>query len=115
MYKCCDSRGVKFAMQAISVFRNAHVEHPALLGLCYIVVETSVDHNYISIVCNCFQLQVRVFAKVPAGHRKIVVATNVAETSITIDDVAFVIDSGRVKEMRYFLLFAMSNRQPCLT
>ena len=40
------------------------------------------------------------FDKVPADVRKIVVATNVAETSITIDDVGCVIDTGRVKAMR---------------
>jgi ATP-dependent RNA helicase DHX57 len=34
-------------------------------------------------------------------RQKVVVATNVAETSITIDDVVCVIDSGIAKEMRY--------------
>ncbi|KAL3157309.1 hypothetical protein ABBQ38_001539 [Trebouxia sp. C0009 RCD-2024] len=45
--------------------------------------------------------QVRVFERLAGGMRKVVVATNVAETSITIDDVGFVIDTGRVKEMSY--------------
>ncbi|KAH6649156.1 P-loop containing nucleoside triphosphate hydrolase protein [Truncatella angustata] len=45
--------------------------------------------------------QKRVFAKPPPGKRKVVVATNVAETSITIDDIVAVIDTGKVKETSY--------------
>lgn len=43
----------------------------------------------------------QVFKRPPQGCRKIVLATNIAETSITIDDVAFVVDSCRVKEKTY--------------
>lgn len=37
----------------------------------------------------------------PPGVRKIVLATNIAETGVTIPDVVYVIDSGKVKENRY--------------
>ena len=39
------------------------------------------------------------FAAAPEGARKCILSTNIAETSVTIDGVRFVADSGRAKEM----------------
>ena len=49
------------------------------------------------------------FSTPPKGVRKVVMATNIAETSITIDDVVFVIDAGRVRETRYDPVTRMSS------
>ena len=55
-----------------------------------------------------------VFTRPPKGIRKVVLATNIAETAITIDDVAFVVDTGRMKENRYDPLKRMSSLEDCL-
>ena len=55
-----------------------------------------------------------VFTRPPKGVRKIVLATNIAETAITIDDVSFVVDVGRMKENRYDPLKRMSSLEDCL-
>ncbi|KAI4197461.1 MAG: hypothetical protein LQ350_005900 [Teloschistes chrysophthalmus] len=45
--------------------------------------------------------QRRVFPPPPRGKRKVIAATNVAETSITIEDIVVVIDCGKVKETSF--------------
>ncbi|CAL1270973.1 unnamed protein product [Larinioides sclopetarius] len=42
-------------------------------------------------------LQAKIFQKAPDGVRKCVVATNIAETSLTVDGIMFVVDSGYCK------------------
>ncbi|RLN74304.1 hypothetical protein BBJ28_00005635 [Nothophytophthora sp. Chile5] len=46
------------------------------------------------------QEQQRIFQRRP-GVVRVIAATNIAETSLTIDDVKVVIDTGRVKQMRH--------------
>ncbi|XP_052107952.1 DExH-box ATP-dependent RNA helicase DExH5, mitochondrial isoform X2 [Arachis duranensis] len=52
----------------------------------------------------------RLIFEEPEGVRKIVLATNIAETSITINDIVFVLDCGKEKESSYDAL----NNTPCL-
>ncbi|WZZ45797.1 hypothetical protein YC2023_042056 [Brassica napus] len=47
------------------------------------------------------QVTVRVFSPPPPNCRRFIVATNIAETSLTVDGVVYVIDSGYVKQRQY--------------
>lgn len=47
------------------------------------------------------EVQAHVFVAAPEGCRRCVVATNIAETSITIDGIAYVVDSGKCKEKSF--------------
>jgi len=46
-------------------------------------------------------LQAKIFQKAPDGMRKCVVATNIAETSLTLDGIKYVVDSGYCKMKVY--------------
>lgn len=48
-----------------------------------------------------YDLQKKIFEPTPPNARKVVLATNIAETSITIDGIQYVIDCGYVKENVY--------------
>ena len=43
-------------------------------------------------------MQAKIFEPTPAGSRKMILATNIAETSLTIDNIIYVIDSGLSKQ-----------------
>uniref|UniRef100_A0A0E0FU33 RNA helicase n=2 Tax=Oryza nivara TaxID=4536 RepID=A0A0E0FU33_ORYNI len=45
--------------------------------------------------------QLRVFQDIPDGERLVVVATNVAETSLTIPGIKYVVDTGKQKVKKY--------------
>lgn len=53
--------------------------------------------------------QSKVFEKPPEGTRLCVVSTNVAETSLTIPNIKYVIDSGRVKTRLYDKVTGVSS------
>jgi ATP-dependent RNA helicase DHX37/DHR1 len=53
--------------------------------------------------------QLRVFDPPPDGSRLIVVATNVAETSLTIPGIRYVFDCGRAKEKKYDLVTGVQS------
>ena len=53
----------------------------------------------------------RIFDPAPPGSRKVVIATNIAETSITIDGIYYVVDPGFVKQTAYDAKLGMDRLQ----
>ncbi|NXX51613.1 DHX33 helicase, partial [Tricholaema leucomelas] len=48
-----------------------------------------------------YSQQLRVFQAAPKGCRKVILSTNIAETSITIPRIKYVVDTGMVKAKKY--------------
>nr|CAI5834058.1 unnamed protein product [Callosobruchus analis] len=46
-------------------------------------------------------MQAKIFEPTPPGARKVILATNIAETSLTIDNIIYVIDPGFVKQNHF--------------
>ena len=52
-------------------------------------------------ILNVLEKQMEIFDLTPNGSRKVVFATNIAETSLTIEGIMYVVDSGKVKQSNY--------------
>ncbi|KAH9891943.1 P-loop containing nucleoside triphosphate hydrolase protein [Cubamyces lactineus] len=59
--------------------------------------------------------QSKIFSPTPSGMRKCILATTIAETSITIPGIKYVIDTGKCKEKRYVARHAGSGYDTLLT
>ncbi|KAJ4838247.1 Pre-mRNA-splicing factor ATP-dependent RNA helicase DEAH1 [Turnera subulata] len=57
------------------------------------------------------ELQAKIFEPTPHGARKVVLATNIAETSLTIDGIKYVIDPGFCKIKSYSAKTGMESLQ----
>lgn len=59
------------------------------------------------------EMQARVFSDPPEGLRRIVVATNLAETSVTVPGIVYVIDPGKTKRKDYDADTGMESLAVC--
>lgn len=75
--------------EEISFMERALLNSPATAA----TYEIALLHSRLSA-----QEQRRAFMTPPHGKRKLVLATNIAETSLTIEDVVFVVDCGKSKQ-----------------
>ena len=55
--------------------------------------------------------QARIFERPPVGGRKVVLGTNIAETSLTVDGICYVIDTGFCKQKSYNARRGMESLQ----
>lgn len=67
------------------------------------------DYKVYLLHSSILQMQQEVFVNLGPGKRKIILATNIAETSITIPDVVYVVDSSKHREMQYDRARSISN------
>ena len=57
------------------------------------------------------EMQTKIFEPAPPGSRKVVIATNIAETSLTIDGIFYVVDPGFVKQKVSIFSYLYTTRK----
>lgn len=97
----------------VDVILHIHKRRPEGAILCFLpgwedIVKVSQSMprlNDAYVLCLHSRLQDseqrKIFSRPPPGVRKIILATNIAETSVTVDDVVYVVDTGIHKEERF--------------
>lgn len=76
----------------------AEILNQRLKGLGSRVRELSICPIYSTLPSD---MQAKIFEATPEGARKVVLGTNIAETSLTIDGICYVIDTGFCKQKSY--------------
>lgn len=92
--------------QDILVFMTGQEEIEALARTCRDIAKHLPDSCGPMVVIPLYASlppvqQLRVFQPAPKGSRKVILSTNIAETSVTISGIKFVIDTGMVKAKRF--------------
>ena len=79
------------------------MHHVAVTGISdyYINSPNSQVRRRLTRPVRSSEMQTRIFDPAPPGTRKCVIATNIAETSLTIDGIYYVVDPGFVKQKVY--------------
>lgn len=110
----CKNNNPQIAYKDVAaIITHIHKNSPEGAILCFLpgwneiakVQECLVDLRNANVLCLHSRLQMseqwQIFGRSPPGVRKIILSTNIAETSVTIDDVVYVIDTGISKEKTY--------------
>ncbi|XP_058482494.1 ATP-dependent RNA helicase DHX33 [Solea solea] len=90
----------------ILVFMTGQEEIEALARTCRDIAKHLPDGCGSMVVVPLYSalppaLQLRVFLSAPKGCRKVILSTNIAETSVTISGIKYVLDTGMVKAKRF--------------
>lgn len=99
--------------EVVQIIEHIHKRRPEGAILCFLpgwdeimkVYKLIPESNDLYVLCLHSKLDIseqrKIFNRPPPGVRKVILATNIAETSITIDDVVYVVDTGIHKEERF--------------